>query len=160
MRLEQSLGLPAGLSMLKVVSLATARRRGLLIGPLFGLGLGLMTATLGLTGCKLFISETTDDKYPKMTPEAEAVRIYYSGEPAECQEIFSLGQVQAKAGDFPDPDPQFISPQVHMDVALAWLKVEAAKKGANAVRLLEQKGNHDGTLHIAIGEAFFCKKAY
>ncbi len=146
--------------MLKLISWTTPRRRRLIVGPLFGLGLGLVTATLGLTGCKLFVTATTEDKYPKMSPEAEAVRIYYSGEPAECQEIFSLGQVQAKAGDFPDPDPQFISPQVHMDVALAWLKVEAAKKGANAVRLLEQKGNHDGTLHIAIGEAFFCKKAY
>lgn len=142
-----------GLSLVKAVS--RLNLRGVAAGSL----LGIATATLGLSGCKLFITETTEDKYPKMSPEAEAVRIYYTGEAIECQEVLSLGLVQAKAGDFPDPDPQFISPQVHMDVALAWLKVEAAKKGANGVKLLEQKGNHDGTLHIAIGEAIFCKKA-
>ncbi len=120
---------------------------------------GALLAVLGLAGCKLFIDETTESKYPKMSPEARAVKIYYSGEQPECLEVLRLGRVQAKAGDFPDPDPQFISPQVHMDVALAWLRVEAAKKGANGVILLEQKGNHDGTLHIAIGEAIFCRLA-
>ena len=154
MLLERSLDV----SIAKAVSKVARRRNKLRL--VAGVLLGLSTATLGLSGCKLFITETTEDKYPKMTPEAEAVRIYYSGEQPECQEVISLGKVQAKAGDFPDPDPQFISPQVHMDVALAWLKVEAAKRGANGVRLLEQKGNHDGTLHIAIGEAIFCKKAY
>lgn len=127
-----------------------------------GLGLRIALAavvTLGFAGCKLFTKATTEDKYPKMSPEARAVKIYYSGEQPECLEVLRLGRVQAKAGDFPDPDPQFISPQVHMDVALAWLRVEAANKGANGVILLEQKGNHDGTLHIAIGEAIFCRVA-
>lgn len=156
--LPMLLGRSLALSVPKAVSRVAPRVHKLRWAAL--VWLGLATATLGLSGCKLFITETTEDKYPKMTPEADAVRIYYSGEQPECQEIVSLGQVQAKAGDFPDPDPQFISPQVHMDVALAWLKVEAAKRGANGVRLLEQKGNHDGTLHIAIGEAIFCKKAY
>ena len=80
---------------------------------------GALLAVLGLAGCKLFIDETTESKYPKMSPEARAVKIYYSGEQPECLEVLRLGRVQAKAGDFPDPDPQFISPQVHMDVALA-----------------------------------------
>jgi len=127
-----------------------------------GLGLPVALAAvvaLGLAGCKLFGRATTNDKYPKMSQEAKDVKIYYSGDSPECQEVIRLGRVQAKAGDFPDPDPQFISPQVHMDVALAWLRVEAAKKGANGVLLLEQKGNNDGTLHIAIGEAIFCRLA-
>jgi len=132
------------------------------LGHVRGRGLRVALAavvTLGLAGCKLFVGATTEDKYPKMSQEAKAVKIYYSGEQPECAEVIRLGRVQAKAGDFPDPDPQFISPQVHMDVALAWLRVEAAKKGANGVLLLEQKGNHDGTLHIAIGEAIFCRLA-
>ena len=114
----------------------------------------------------LAICEYAAELAPELWPadaaaraEARAVKIYYSGEQPECLEVLRLGRVQAKAGDFPDPDPQFISPQVHMDVALAWLRVEAANKGANGVILLEQKGNHDGTLHIAIGEAIFCRVA-
>lgn len=136
------------------------RRGSLPLASGLGLRVALVAAVvLGFAGCKLFGKATTDDKYPKMSPEARAVKIYYSGEQPECLEVLRLGRVQAKAGDFPDPDPQFISPQVHMDVALAWLRVEAANKGANGVILLEQKGNHDGTLHIAIGEAIFCRVA-
>ena len=113
--------------------------------------------TLGLSGCPLFSNPTTDDMYPNMTAEARAVRIYYSGEQPECTEIISLGRVQAKAGGF--PDPLFPKAPVNMDVALAWLRQEAWKVGGNGVRLLEHKGNHDATVHMAIGEAIFCRIA-
>ena len=137
-------GLSAGLR----VAVASAARRA--TGACLGIGL-----VLGLSGCPLFSNPTTDDMYPTMTPEAAAVRIYYSGEDPECAEILSLGKVQARAGGYPDP----LRPKapVNMDVALAWLRVEAWKRGGNGVRLLEHKGNSDATIHMAIGEAIFCR---
>ena len=51
---------------------------------------GALLAVLGLAGCKLFIDETTESKYPKMSPEARAVKIYYSGEQPECLEVLRL----------------------------------------------------------------------
>ena len=95
--------------------------------------------------------------YPKMTAEAQAIRVYYEGEKPECDEIINLGRVQAKAGGF--PDPLFPKAPVNMDVALAWLRQEAWKKGATGVRLIEHKGNFDKSIHMAIGEAIFCRTA-
>jgi hypothetical protein len=118
----------------------------------------VLATTLALAagaGCFLY-TPTTADMYPTMTPEAEAVRIYYAGDEPECTEVFSLGRVQAKAGE----GPLFREPtKVNMDVALAWLKVEAAKLGANGVKLVNQRGNQDATVHVAFGEAIFCRTA-
>jgi hypothetical protein len=108
---------------------------------------------LGLSGCFLF-TPTTADMYPTMTPEAQAVRIYYAGEQPDCREIVNLGRVQAKAGEAPifrDPTT------VNADVALAWLRFEASKLGANGVRLIHQSGNAKATIHIAIGDAIYCQ---
>jgi hypothetical protein len=113
----------------------------------------VLAAGLGLGGCFLY-TPTTADMYPTMTPEAQAVRIYYAGEELDCKEAIDLGRVQAKAGEGPlfrDPTP------VNMDVALAWLRVEASKRGANAVRLISHTGNDKATVHLAIGDAFFCR---
>ena len=116
----------------------------------------LGAAVLGLSGCPLIYKPTTSDMYPIMTAEARAVRIYYVGEQPDCTEILSLGNVQARAGDFPDPMYPHQA-KVNMDVALAWLRQEAWKRGANGVRLLEHKGNSDATIHMALGEAIFCR---
>jgi len=53
----------------------------------------------------------------------------------------------------------FPSAPVNMDVALAWLRQEAWKKGANGVSLIKHKGNDDASIHMAIGEAIFCRTA-
>jgi hypothetical protein len=119
--------------------------------------LGIAAGALGLAGCALFANPSTEDMYPKMTADAQAVRVYYEGEKPECQEIINLGRVQAKAGGY--PDPLFPGAPVNMDVALAWLRQEAWKKGANGVRLIEHKGNSDASIHMAIGEAVFCRRA-
>jgi hypothetical protein len=115
----------------------------------------LAVGTLALGGCSLFSPKSI---YPEhMTQEARAVRVYFSGEQPECIEILSLGKVQAKAGGYLDPKKPKI--QVNMDAALAWLRLETWKMGGNGVRLLEHKGNSDDTIHMAIGEAIFCRTA-
>ncbi len=111
--------------------------------------------TLALGGCSLFSPPTMYP--PNMTADARAVRVYYSGEVPECTEILSLGKVQAKAGGYPNPKKPKIP--VNMDAALAWLRLETWKMGGNGVRLLEHKGNSDDTIHMAIGEAIFCRTA-
>ena len=93
--------------------------------------------------------------YPDMTPEASAVRVHFGDAEPECDETLELGNILAVAGK--PSAPYKPSPQVDFELAMQWLKYEAAKKGATDVVLIEHRGNPEGTVHTALGKALFCR---
>lgn len=90
-----------------------------------------------------------------LSPEQEAVQIFFKDQKLPCENYINLGHIQATAGEELEHGEEQ-EERATFEHALAWLKIEAHKRGASGVIIFDRKGNKDETAYFVTGIAIRC----
>lgn len=96
------------------------------------------------------------DAHPgKLSPAENAVQIYFKDQQLPCPDYADLGHIQAVSGEELEHGEEQ-EEYATFDAALAWLKKEAYRRGANGVIVLDRKQSKEQTTYLVSGIAIRC----
>ena len=90
-----------------------------------------------------------------LSAEQEAIQIFFKEQKLPCENYVNLGHIQATAGEELEHGEEQ-EERATFEHALAWLKIEAHKRGASGVIIYDRKGNKAETAYFVTGIAIRC----